>query len=57
MASAGPSTTLPVLVFLVVLAAFCILAILLDRLVPPRQSRPAEMDVEALEPVQVKKTA
>jgi hypothetical protein len=57
VASAGPSTTLPALVFLVVFAAFCILAILLDRLVPPRQPRPAETDVEALEPVQVKKTA
>jgi hypothetical protein len=57
VASAGPSTTLPVLVFLVVLAAFCVLAILLDRLIPPRQPRPAQKDVEALEPVEVKKTA
>jgi hypothetical protein len=56
-ASAGPSTTLPVLVFIVVLAAFCVLAILLDRLLPPRQPRPAQQDVEALEPVEVKKTA
>ena len=57
IASAGPSTTLPVLVFVVVLAAFCILAVLLDRLVPPRQPRPARTDVESLEPVKVKKTA
>jgi len=57
-ASAGPSTTLPVLVFIVVLAAFCVLAILLDRLLPPRQPRPAQAsDVEPLEPVKVKKTA
>ncbi len=41
LASAGPSTTLPVLVFLVVFAAFCVLAILLDRLLPPGQPRPA----------------
>ena len=45
IASAGPSTTLPILVFLVVFAAFCVLAILLDRLVPPRQPRPARADV------------
>jgi hypothetical protein len=57
VASAGPSTTLPVLVFIAVLAAFCVLAILLDRLIPPRQPRPAQTDVEALEPVEVKKTA
>jgi hypothetical protein len=55
IASAGPSTTLPVLVFLVVFAAFCILAILLDRLVPARQ--PGRTDVEPIEPVKVKKTA
>ncbi|HXV34296.1 MAG TPA: zinc ribbon domain-containing protein [Gaiellaceae bacterium] len=58
IASAGPSTTLPVLVFIVVFAAFCVLAILLDRLLPPRQPRPARAsDVEQLEPVKVKKTA
>jgi hypothetical protein len=57
IASAGPSTTLPVLVFVVVFAAFCVLAILLDRLVPPRQPRPARADVESLEPVKAKKTA
>jgi capsular polysaccharide biosynthesis protein len=57
IASAGPSTTLPILVFLVVLAAFCVLAVLLDRLVPPRQPRPARADVESLEPVKAKKTA
>jgi hypothetical protein len=57
VASAGPSTTLPVLVFVVVFAAFCVLAILLDRLLPPRQPRPARADVESLEPVQAKKTA
>jgi hypothetical protein len=57
IASAGPSTTLPVLVFVVVFAAFCVLAILLDRLLPPRQPRPARADVESLEPVKAKKTA
>ncbi len=57
VASAGPSTTLPVLVFVVVFAAFCVLAILLDRLLPPRQPRPARADVESLEPVKAKKTA
>jgi capsular polysaccharide biosynthesis protein len=56
-ASAGPSTTLPILVFVVVFAAFCVLAILLDRLVPARP-QPARSDVEQLEqPVKVKKTA
>ena len=56
-ASAGPSTTLPILVFVVVFAAFCVLAILLDRLVPARP-QPARSDVEPLEqPVKVKKTA
>jgi hypothetical protein len=57
LASEGPSTTLPVLIFLVVFAAFCVLAVILDRLVPPRQPRPARADVEPLEPVEVKKTA
>ena len=57
VASAGPSTTLPLLVFVVVFGAFCVLAILLDRLVPPGQPRPARSDVEPLEPVKVKKTA
>jgi len=57
IASAGPSTTLPLLVFIVLFAAFCVLAVLLDRLVPPRQPRPARSDVEPLEPVKVKKTA
>jgi zinc-ribbon domain len=57
LASAGPSTSLPILVFVVVFAAFCVLAILLDRLVPT-QPKPARSDVEALEqPVKVKKTA
>jgi ribosomal protein L32 len=57
LASAGPSTTLPILVFVVVFAAFCVLAILLDRLVPARP-KPARSDVEPLEqPVKVKKTA
>ena len=57
VASAGPSTTLPILVFVVVFAAFCVLAILLDRLVPNRP-RPQRSDVEPLEqPVKVKKTA
>ena len=40
IASAGPSTTLPVLVFLVVFAAFCVLAILLDRLLPATAAGP-----------------
>ena len=54
---AGPSTSLPILVFVVVFAAFCVLAILLDRLVPARP-KPARSDVEPLEqPVKVKKTA
>jgi hypothetical protein len=57
VASAGPSTTLPILVFVVIFAAFCVLAILLDRLVPPRP-RPQRSDVEPIEqPVKVKKTA
>jgi hypothetical protein len=56
-ASVGPSTTLPILVFVVVFAAFCVLAILLDRLVPARP-QPARSGVEPLEqPVKVKKTA
>jgi zinc-ribbon domain len=56
-ASAGPSTTLPLLVFVVVFAAFCVLALLLDRLVPERPL-PARSDVEPLEQrVKVKKTA
>jgi hypothetical protein len=54
VASEGPSSTLPVLVFLVVFAAFCVLAVLLDRLIPARPGRP---DVERVEPVTVKKTA
>lgn len=57
VASAGPSTTLPVLIFFVVFAAFCVLAVLLDRLVPPRQPRPARTDVEPFEAVEVKKSA
>jgi zinc-ribbon domain len=57
LASAGPSKTLPVLVFLVVFAAFCVLAILLDRLIPLRP-RAASSDVAEIEkPVTVKKTA
>jgi len=57
IASQGPSTTLPLLVFIVVFAAFCVLAILLDRLVPT-WPRPARSDIEPLEqPVKVKKTA
>jgi hypothetical protein len=57
VASAGPSTTLPILVFAVVFAAFCVLAILLDRLVPSRP-RPQRSEVEPIEqPVKVKKTA
>ena len=54
IASEGPSATLPVLVFLVVFAAFCVLAVLLDRLIP---ARPGRADVEKVEPVKVKKTA
>jgi zinc-ribbon domain len=57
VASEGPSTTLPLLVFVVVFAAFCVLAVLLDRLVPARP-QPARSDVAPLEqPVKVKKTA
>jgi capsular polysaccharide biosynthesis protein len=57
IASEGPSTSLPLLVFVVVFAAFCVLAILLDRLIPDRP-RPQRSDVEPLEqPVKVKKTA
>jgi ribosomal protein L32 len=57
VASAGPSATLPILVFVVVFAAFCVLAILLDRLVPSRP-RPQRSDVAPIEqPVKVKKTA
>ncbi|MGH3042423.1 MAG: zinc ribbon domain-containing protein [Gaiellaceae bacterium] len=54
VASTGPSTTLPVLVFLVVFAAFCVLAILLDRLLP---ARPRDRSDVELESVKVKKTA
>lgn len=54
IASEGTSKTLPVLVFLVVFAAFCVLAVLLDRLIPARPGRP---DVEKVQPVTVKKTA
>jgi zinc-ribbon domain len=54
IASEGPSRVLPVLVFLVVFAAFCVLAVLLDRLIPARSGR---RDVERVEPVTVKKTA
>jgi hypothetical protein len=57
IASAGPSTALPVLVFIAVFAAFCVLAILLDRFLPRQQARPAPADVEPVEPVEVKKTA
>jgi hypothetical protein len=57
IASAGPSTALPVLVFIAVFAAFCVLAILLDRFLPPREIRSAPADVEPVEPVEVKKTA
>lgn len=54
VASDGPSTTLPLLVFVFVFAAFCVLAVLVDRFMPPSAPRPA---VEPVEPVQVKKTA
>jgi hypothetical protein len=57
IASAGPSTALPVLVFFAVFAAFCVLAVILDRFLPPQQARPAPADVEPVEPVEVKKTA
>ena len=56
-ASEGPSTALPVLVFIVVFAASCVLAVLLDRLIPAGQPKPARSEVEQLEPVEVKKTA
>lgn len=54
-ASAGPSTSLPLLVFVVVLGAFCVLAVLLDKILAPRAPR-ARSDGE-VEPVKVKKTA
>jgi hypothetical protein len=54
-ASAGPSTTLPLLVFVVVLGAFCVLTVLLDRIIAPRAPR-ARAETEP-EPVKVKKTA
>ncbi len=57
LASAGPSTALPLLVFVVVFAAFCVLAVLLDRFMPPEQPRSATTDIEPLEPFEVKKTA
>jgi hypothetical protein len=57
VASEGPSTALPVVVFIAVFAAFCVLAVLLDRLIPAGQPKPARTDVEPLEPVEVKKTA
>jgi hypothetical protein len=57
IASAGPSTGLPVLVFIALFAAFCVLAILLDRFLPEQQAKPARADVEPVEPVEVKKTA
>jgi zinc ribbon protein len=56
IASEGGSKTLPVLVFVVVFAAFCVLAVLLDRLIPARP-RPDRADVEPVEAVKVKKTA
>lgn len=55
--SEGASRTMPLLIFCVVFGAFCVLAVLLDRLVAPRP-RPLRADVEALErPVEVKKSA
>lgn len=54
-ASAGPSTSLPLLVFVVVLGAFCVLAVLLDKILAPRPHG-ARSEVE-VEPVKVKKTA
>lgn len=56
-ASSDVSRTMPVLVFLVIVSAFVVVAILLDRFVPPRPS-PVRADVEPIErPVEVKKTA
>jgi hypothetical protein len=55
-ASAGPSTTLPLLVFVVVFGAFCVLAVLLDRLLGPRPAA-GRAEAEAVEAVKVKKSA
>ncbi|HXV57303.1 MAG TPA: hypothetical protein VD704_05490 [Gaiellaceae bacterium] len=55
-ASAGPSTTLPLLVFVVVFGAFCVLAVLLDRLLGPSPAA-GRAEVDAVEPVEVKKSA
>ena len=58
VASAGPSATLPVLVFIVIFGAFCALAVLLDRLMPSGQPRSARSEAEPPpHPVEVKKTA
>jgi hypothetical protein len=58
VASAGPSTALPILVFIVIFGAFCALAVLLDRLMPAGQPRPARTEAELPpQPVEVKKTA
>jgi hypothetical protein len=56
-ASSDTSRTMPMLIFLVLVSAFVVLAILLDRLILSRP-RPAPADVEPIErPVEVKKTA
>lgn len=56
-ASSGPSTTLPLLVFVVVFAAFCFLAVLLDRLPGPWQAVGRAEEADAVEAVKVKKSA
>jgi hypothetical protein len=58
-ASQGSSNAMPILVFLTVFGAFCVLAVLLDRLVEPRPERARERVSSAIEQalVKIKKTA
>ncbi len=58
-ASQGSSNAMPILVFLMVFGAFCVLAVLLDRLVEPSPERARERVSSAIEQalVKIKKTA
>jgi hypothetical protein len=58
-ASQGSSNAMPILVFLMVFGAFCVLAVLLDRLVEPHPERARERVSSAIEQalVKIKKTA
>jgi hypothetical protein len=58
-ASQGSSNAMPILVFLMVFGAFCVLAVLLDRLVEPHPERARERVGSAIEQalVKIKKTA